>query len=260
MAITVQSLIDRMRQVGLDAEGSDYYDTDIDLIPALNASIEWLVQVLSSSIGAKKFVGEELRDLVMARVFQPSSFSRIHFNTTDLGHDVWTILGIYPLPETTPATTYPLPDLTPADKSEYKSGLSHVSSVYDTSRLSIEEWSGNALNPYAPGSLKENCTELLQYAYINFADYSSTGYSTVKEIEIRPSLANKLATVMYLKMPTLITTPFASNPTQTVEFPESFANLLYEKALQFVAYKQGDNTTIYNVTANDVNVLLGVTI
>ena len=132
MAITVQSLIDRMRQVGLDAEGSDYYDTDIDLIPALNASIEWLVQVLSSSIGAKKFVGEELRDLVMARVFQPSSFSRIHFNTTDLGHDVWTILGIYPLHETTPATTYHLPDLTTADKSEYKSGLSHVSTVYDT--------------------------------------------------------------------------------------------------------------------------------
>jgi hypothetical protein len=257
MAITVQSLIDSMRQVGLDAEGGDYYDTDIDLIPALNASVRWLVQVISSGYGAKKFTEEVFGDLTMSRVFQTSQFSRVHFDSATLGHLPWTILAIYPKPTTSPTATPST--LTPSDKSLYRDDLAHVSSVYDATRLTVEEWAGNALNPFAPGNIKETCTELMDYAYLSYFDYSGTGYTTVKEIEVRPALDNELVTIFYAKKPTEITTPFASNPAQTVEFPESLANLIFEKALQFVSYKQGDETNLYRVTSNDINVLLSAT-
>ena len=257
MAITVQSLIDSMRHVGLDAEGGDYYDTDIDLIPALNASIRWLVQVISAGYGAKKFTEEVFGDLTMARVFQTSQFSRVHFDSVALGHLPWTILAIYPKPTTSPTVAASV--LSPADTSLYRDDLAHVSSVYDASRLTVEEWAGNALNPFAPGNTKETCAELMDYAYLSFFDYAATGYSTIKEIEVRPALDNELVTIFYAKQPTEITTPFASSPLQTVEFPESFANLIFEKALQFVSYKQGDQTTLYSVTTNDINTLLAAT-
>ena len=95
MPIPAQQVIDRVRQVGLDAEGADYYDDVIDIIPAINASLEWLTAVISSAFGQKKMGEEVFQDLVQARVFQTSDFSRIFFNNTDLGHEVWTILGVY---------------------------------------------------------------------------------------------------------------------------------------------------------------------
>ena len=95
MPIPAQQVIDRVRQVGLDAEGADYYDDVIDIIPAINASIEWLTAIISAAFGQKKMGEEVFQDLVQARVFQTSKFSRIFFDSTDLGHEVWTILGVY---------------------------------------------------------------------------------------------------------------------------------------------------------------------
>ena len=86
MPIPAQQVIDRVRQVGLDAEGADYYDDVIDIIPAINASIEWLTAVISSAFGQKKMGEEVFQDLVQARVFQTSNFSRIFFDSADLGH------------------------------------------------------------------------------------------------------------------------------------------------------------------------------
>ena len=95
MPIPAQQVIDRVRQVGLDAEGADYYDDVIDIIPAINASLEWLTAIISSAFGQKKMGEEVFQDLVQSRVFQASNFSRIFFNNTDLGHEIWTILGVY---------------------------------------------------------------------------------------------------------------------------------------------------------------------
>tara|TARA_R110002020_G_scaffold220785_1_gene428733 strand:+ start:13473 stop:14576 length:1104 start_codon:yes stop_codon:yes gene_type:complete len=95
MPIAAQEIIDRVRQVGLDAEGADYYDDTLDIIPAINAAVEWLTAVINSAFGQKKMGEEVFQDLVHARVFQTSDFSRVYFNSTDLGHELWTILGVY---------------------------------------------------------------------------------------------------------------------------------------------------------------------
>jgi len=49
-----------------------------------------------------------------------------------------------------------------------------------------------------------------------------------------------------------------TNLSQNVEFPNSVFQLLFDKALNYIAYKQGDQTNIYGVTAQDIQQLLSV--
>ena len=48
------------------------------------------------------------------------------------------------------------------------------------------------------------------------------------------------------------------NITDTVEFPNSVFQLLFDKALNYIAYKQGDQTTLHSVTERDISLLLSV--
>jgi len=252
MSILAQSIVDRL-EATLDAEGNDYYTFAQDFKPAINNGVEWLISVINFAYGAKK-IGEEIfRELSFTRVFQASFFNRINFVKADLGHDVWTILAVMPKPAVNPSVLTPntLADL---EDSEYDNRVSHVSSDFSADRASVEEWAQGKNNPFKKGNvIMENCADLKNYAYLNFSNYTSSFYtlSVPEEIEVRPSVANEFVTVIYAKVPTPITLIGDS-----IEFPEMLTNLLYEKALQYVARKQGDNTTITTVTDKDISVLL----
>jgi hypothetical protein len=73
------------------------------------------------------------------------------------------------------------------------------------------------------------------------------------ELEVRPSIINGKITVFWAKKPSTIT-----NLSQNVEFPNSVFQLLFDKALNYIAYKQGDQTNIYGVTSQDIQQLLSV--
>ena len=55
--IQAQELRDQLA-FALDAEGSDHYIDDLDYIPAMNAAIKWLTNVVNSAFGKDK-IGEE---------------------------------------------------------------------------------------------------------------------------------------------------------------------------------------------------------
>ena len=353
MPIPAQQVIDRARQVGLDAEGADYYDDIIDIIPAINASIEWLTAIISAAFGQKKMGEEVFQDLVQARVFQPSNFSRVFLNSADLGHEVWTILGVYINPKvkqggllrgifqsaisslTAPRAiisypvgtdltvitagsnveftyidksttnevtntfnvlavndnldsilvdTLPITDLdtqldagdemvsrqifltssltsdvtiltaSTEEQSFYRKDLAHLDSDKSAKRLTIEEWAKNKGNPFRAGNtvLPENCDHI-NFAYLNYADYSATEvpYSVPREIEIRPSVANKIVTIFYAKKPSLIVAA-----TDTIEFPGFFQNWIHQKVLFFLSIKQGDQTTLATISNAEIQNLL----
>ena len=44
--------------------------------------------------------------------------------------------------------------------------------------------------------------------------------------------------------------------TDSIPFPDTVFPLIFNKALQYVAYKQGDQTTLYTVTAADIAQLI----
>jgi hypothetical protein len=96
--ILLESIIDRMRRVGLDAEGSDRYLDSIDMIPAVNSAIEWLTGIISTRLGKDKFVEERLSDLHMVKVWQTNRFSRVSIDDS-LGFKIWTVTGVFPKPK-----------------------------------------------------------------------------------------------------------------------------------------------------------------
>lgn len=251
MPILVSKIIAQSNSA-LDAEGSDRYLFDQDFKPAINYAIGWIVSVLNSAMETDKFSGESLRELIKISIWQANNFSRVAFNESDTGIKLWTVLAIYPNPVTFPSLN-PNPD---ADKSKSKfmPTLSYVSGNSCTNRLTLEQWNDNKKNVFMPGNILLE-GELSEFAYLNFVDYSSTGYNNpgVFELEIRPSVSNKLVGIAYLKSPSDVMLD-----TDSIQFPDSLSDIIVEKTLQFISYKQGNNTTLYTVTERDVNRLVSL--
>lgn len=251
MPISVQEIVNRATSA-LDAEGSDRYRFDQDFKPAINYAIEWSVSVFNEAFSQKKLSAESLKELNIVGIWQANNFSRVAYSEQETGKKLWTIIAVYPNP-----TVYPFKNPVPkANKvlSSFEKDVSFISSEDAAKRLTQEEWIGNAKNVFMPGNMLLG-GGMTEYAYLDFADYSSTQYSNTGtfEIEVRPSVANKFVAIAYLSKPSPVTLI-----TDNVSFPESMANIITEKALNFISYKQGDGTNLYSVTAADVNRLVSI--
>lgn len=237
----------------LDAENSDHYRDDMDIIPAINASIKWLTSVVNTAYGQDKIGEEFFRELSSSGVFRTSDTSRV--SLTVFPSEVWSILAVYPKPVTRQITGVPVPVTPDNTRSYYLPNKLHISSQLSCKRLNLEQWSVNYDNPFEAGYQGDQiCDTLKLYAYltpINYQGFSSS-YLT-QELEIRPSSPNEEVTIFWAKKPTQIV-----NLTDEINFPHSVFQLLFDKALNYIAYKQGDQTNIYGVTAQDIQQLLTV--
>ena len=237
----------------LDAEGSDRYTFAQDTKFAITSALEILISIFNSAFGENKLSPECLRELTFVKIWQTNSYSRFSYNKSDTGHALWTVVGIYPKPIVNKGvSSSPTGD---KSKSKYRSDLSFISSNKSCKRLSLEEWNTNSQNVFMPGNtiLKG---ELTEYSYLDFADYTSASYvgNTDKyEIQIRPDVSNELIALAYLKYPNPITAL-----TDIVEFPESLSTMITDIALHNLAYKQGDNTSLYSVSDRSISQLVGL--
>jgi len=233
----------------LDSEGSDRYTFDRDFKQAISSSIEWLVAVFHKALGENKLSEENLQELTISSVFQASQFSRIHIDPADTGNDKWSIVRISPLPQVYPVTT-PTALPNPED-SAFIPGVSFIKSNKSAKRLSLEKWNENEDNIFEAGnSILQN--QLKSYAYLNESDYRSSGYSVGgPEIEIRPSVAGEFVGITYIKYPDEIV-----SDTDVLPFPKSLTNLIVNKGLNFISFKQGDQTNLFSVTQQDVATLV----
>lgn len=248
--ILVQDLRDQLASA-LDAEGSDHYRDDTDYIPAINAAMNWLTTIVSSAYGQNKIGEEFFRELTLSGVFLTNNNSRVSLNVFPT--DVWTILAVYVHPKTEQITGV-TPPVTPKETdSYYLNNLIHVSSELDCKRLSIEEWARNSRNPFEHGYNGDQiCENLKIYAYLNPITYNNSALTANRqELEVRPLLENKPVTIFWVRKPSVITAI-----TDVINFPDSLFNLLFDKALNYIAYKQGDATNLYTVTSTDIQQLL----
>lgn len=251
MPILAQDLADQLR-FALDAEGADHYDDTLDIIPAINAASNWLTAVVNAALGQKKLGEEFFQDLSQARVFQTSKDSRISLSV--FPEDVWTITAVIPLPTTdNTGASFTPPGST--KESALRTDKYHITGLKAAKRLNQEEWIVNRGNPFEAGYDHATvCEDLREYAYLNPINYSPDGTLTIlREMEIRPTLNQQLCTVFYVKKPTPITAL-----SQNLTFPHSVFNLLFDKALYYIAYKQGDQTTIATISQSDINTLIQV--
>jgi hypothetical protein len=236
----------------LDAEGSDHYRDDLDYIPAINAAMKWLASVVNMAYGQGKIGEEFFREITYSGVFLTSNNSRVSLEV--FPSEVWTILAVYPEPIVSEDGTNP--PLTPdINRSYYLSNLIHIRSDYSCKRLSLEEWAVNRDNPFEAGFEAEYvCPDFIRYAYLSPINYNVEADGVFsQELEIRPRVVNKKVSIFWVKKPTVIT-----NLSQNVEYPNSVFQLLFNKALFYISFKQGDNTTVNSISSADIQQLLDV--
>jgi len=234
----------------LDAEDSDRYLFDKDTKNAMNYAIGVLVTWFNSAFGQNKIAPESLREITKVKIWQANSYSRVSFNDSEVGHKMWTLLTVYPTPTINKKSITPSGGTNSASK--FRPDVSLVEAGKPAKRLTLEEWGDNEGNAFMPGNnvLKGDMAE---YAYLDFADYTSSSYvgnSDPNEITIRPSVANKFIAMGYLKYPSQV-----SLISDSIEFPESLTDLFVEIALNKISEKQGDNTNLYSVSAQNINKL-----
>lgn len=254
MPITVQKIHNRILST-LDSEGSDRYTFDQDTKYAINAAMEILITWCNAAFGEKKLSPEALRELVYVKVWQASQYSRIAFNATDVGHEFWTIFGVYPDIKTN--NGFSGSSLTNKSESKFRGDVSFLSSEKSAKRLNFEEWNQNVRNAFMPGNTLLTQNALVDYAYLDFANYTSTSYDAggkdKVEIEVRPAVPGKLVALAYLKYPTQVNVIGDS-----IEFPESLTELMVEIACNKISWKQGDSTNLYGISMQNINRLVSL--
>jgi hypothetical protein len=233
----------------LDAEGVDHYGDAEDIIPAINASVKWVVSVINSALGQKK-LGEEIFDEVhRALVFRTSRDSRV--SISDFPSDVWTITAVVPLP-VTDLSGGDAPGSLQDNRSYLMTNLYHVRSNNYAKRTTVEKWHQIGRNPFAAGYPRA-CEDAVDYAYLNPVSYYPDGTVNVRrEIEIKPALDKKLVTIFYVEKPDVITALGQND----IALPDSVFNMVLNKALQYISYQQGDQTNLFTVTSGDLQVLV----
>jgi hypothetical protein len=186
-------------------------------------------------------------------VFRTSDTSRV--SLAIFPSEVWSILAVYPKPVTRKITGVPAPITPDNTRSYFLNDKLHLTAETSCKRLNLEEWATNYGNPFEAGYQgNQICDDLKLYAYLTPINYqqTSTAYKT-QELEIRPSIVNQEVTIFWAKKPAQIVTL-----NDEINFPHSVFQLLFDKALNYIAYKQGDQTNLFGVTSQDINQLLNV--
>ena len=215
--------------------------------------MKWLTAVINAAFGQEKFSEEFFRELTYSGVFQTSNNSRVSLNV--IPSEVWTILAVYPNPSVEVNLSLPVPATPNSNQSYYLSNLIHVASDYSCKRLNLEEWAVNRDSPFEAGFEADYvCDDLKRYAYLAPINYNGSSIGSVsQELEVRPKLVNKKVTIFWVKKPSVITTI-----NDVIEFPNSVFQLLFNKALFYISFKQGDQTTVNSISSADIQQLLQI--
>lgn len=265
MPILVNDIVSRIQQVGLDAQpDTDYYSVTNEIIPAIDSATKWLMSVIQEARSTNKKTDEIVAELQYCLIFYTNIQSRIQFSEFV---DWWTIDAVAPLPFVISNTLVPPVPPIKANplESTYREDLVFSYSNYSALRKTIEQANENRQNPFSPGYSPPNLDSNLltpgsdlnvDFSYLSPYQYNlDTASAQGSWIEINPSIPQKLCAVFVTKQPAKV-----QNLNETIKFPQSVFNIIYEKALQFLSYSQGDGTTIWEVTERDVTKLINAVV
>lgn len=252
------SELESIMLASLDAEGSDRYIPELDIVPAINGSIRRATTAIGWALANRKGSEEALRELTRLRVFQTNTEGGVNLDDPLLGHGVWNVLGVYAEPEIVGDGT--ILNIPPAE-SRYRADISFSGTGKRVRRITLEQVPNTRGNMFMPGNeVLANNAKLREYAYYIIGDASSSAYSSGgNELRIIPkSVTGKvLVAISYLKNPDELTT--AGYQTESIEFPQMMKQTLAAWALDYIAYKQGDTATLKVNAMQDAQALFGFT-
>ena len=252
-------------RASLDAEGSDYYRDDLDIVPALNKAQDYLMAIIMPKMGAKKFNEENFKGIIATRIFQPSIYSRIYIDQVISSWGIMSVMvnPVVAIPPATSSTFTPVA-VPNADQSAMLANYIYVSGGASCRRLTSQEWASNQGNPlldsYVPTAAElaqataEGITPNLNYGYLSAIDNLSTIDAAMPyEITIRPYITSTTpVAVTYAKYPSRVDPVLLNN----LDWSPVFQQLLVQGTLKFIAEKIGDKTTIYEIQKQDIDTII----
>lgn len=253
MAILANDIWVAMKAV-LDSEGTQRYLPDEDVIPAINGGVRSF-NALVGAVFAQNKGGEEMfREITVTRCFQTNAMAGFILSEAQLGHKAWSIAAIYAEPGTLPAA--PTINAIPDEQSQWRQDVTYRSAGrFPVRRITLEQTALTEVNRFMPGTEVLAAGPRRSYAYVIIGDRATTGWAPGDvEVQLLPvSISGKrIIAVSYLKGVDPITAL-----TDSIPYPASAFQMLRDLALNEVSIKQGTQP-LYNVTANDIRVLLGV--
>lgn len=236
----------------LDAEGSDHYTFEEDYLPSLLQSQEYILSLVQSNYGTRRFSERALSLLLFTKVYQTNAYGRIHIDDDQLTirqyGPLWDVVAMYAEPEIIGSTAiFPAS----AQASFLRDDVAFAGSEHPCKRMTIEQVAELKRNTFSPGNPAFAGSSLRQYYFCNLGFMrSSIAYPTQGwEYEIGPRqlTSKKFIAVSWLKQ------PFRPvSITDTMDFPPSMMNLIVAKALSFISVKQGNGTTQFGVSDKEV--------
>lgn len=239
-------------QAYLGTFGTQRYLDQPHFIPAIQAGMRRFKALVGGILANNKGAEELFGEVSFTRIFQTSAFGDIRLRASQLGHQVWTVVAIYPEPITRPDTSI-LP--APPQDSLYRSDLSLLApGKFPCQRLTAETaaiaqgnrfMSGNEI--LAPGPRRS-------YAYYIRGDKSLGYQSGDIELIVAPQsiCGQKLMGVTYLMAAEPIT-----SMASIIPYPQEAFELLKQLALHELSVRQGAQP-LFVTTINEARTLLGV--
>lgn len=237
----------------IGAEGTQRYTDAQDYIPAINAGMRQFVGLGQGVFAEKKGIEEIFVELTKTDVFQSNSLSGITLRSnTDIDGELWTILAVYAEPFTYPSTQPVISVLN--GHSVRVTNRVFTGSGKRVRRMTLEEMALARDNQTITGNEVLAGTDWRSYGYYLMDRRAQGAGVAIQNWEVILTPASISATkyfgISYLKTPTPIVAI-----GDTIPFPETAFEMLKMLALNEIAIKQGDGTTLYNVTQKDVAAL-----
>ena len=227
----------------LDDEGSMRYLFDVDGIPAINAGVRSILGQISVLLAENKASEESVRETIYEQVYQTNNYGRIRLDES--AGTVFQVLACRCEFTTIPsaAVVNPGPDY----QSELRADVARNSQGRATKRYTQEQTAKLLNSSFAMGSeaLAAN-DSLREYGYCIIGNLTSSTYTPGGwEIEFYPKsrTQNVFVAVSVLRTPQPVTVLASQIP-----LPSSLIDLVTDKALEVISWKQGDQTTLYSVT------------
>jgi hypothetical protein len=227
--IPAQTIYNEVQSL-LDAEGTSAFDVNLDYIPAMNRGQKYLVSIINSVLGGKKFADEYYRDLVKCQIFQTSQWSRLQLKGQN-NEEVWDVLNIV----VNPVLNSPfVPIVVPNGLSAPLPNYFYVSGGTGCERVTVSEMPDNAQNPFSGGYSAEPTGQNLRYAYVQYTDYFNGLFPVPHELGILPAYNVLPVAVFFAMMP-----PDVTALSDNIAFPIIFTDIMTKATWREILLKTG---------------------
>lgn len=225
---------------------TDRYDLDLFRLPAYKAALQRLIALFYPFLAQRKNVEENLSELLYTRIFQTNILGGVTLTEAELLHQVWTVNAVYAQPRTEPAAQPVVNPAGPPERSYWVKNAVWRPGAKPVKRMTMEQVNMAYNNKSLPGSEALANSPWVDYGYYIIGNRNSANWTANSwELLITPEskMQRKYVGISYYRVPAAIV-----DVNSVIELPLSMLHIMRDLSLNELGIRQGDGTTLYNVT------------